>query len=69
MSQVNRPAPVFKVVLTEYERGYGSKVDDILYFDNEAEAIKYAEEYNRKHNNETMVPDWYIRADYRGKMM
>lgn len=67
MSRIAKPAvQAFKVELTEYERGQGQKHFDTVYFDNEAEARQYAVDYNRKHNNEKTVPDWYVRADYAG---
>lgn len=66
MPQVNKPTRVYKVVLTEYERGWGSKVWDTIYFDNAEEAHKYALDYNIKHNSAKVTPDWYVRADYRG---
>jgi hypothetical protein len=67
MAQIPKPTlKAFKVELTEYERGWGSKPWDTVYFDNEAEARQYAIDYNNKHNNEPSAPDWYVRADYAG---
>ncbi len=66
------PAPTvqaFKVELTEYERGWGQKHWDTWYFDNEQEARQAAIAYNREHNNEKTVPDWYVRADYVGPVL
>lgn len=68
MAQVNLNQNVFKVQLTEYERGFGQKPWNTMYFDNEAEARKYAEDYNNEHNNKSEVPDWYIVARYEGKV-
>lgn len=69
MAQIQKPNVVaFKVELTEYERGWGCKPWDTIYFDNEQEAREYAIEYNKKHNNKDYVPDWYVRADYAGKV-
>lgn len=68
MARVTLNRPLFKVVLTEYERGWGQKHWDTLYFDNEREARDYAIEYNLKHNNEPTVPDWYVGADYKGRV-
>ena len=45
MSLIEKPN-AFRVVIIESERGWGSKVDDELYFDNEAEAREYVREYN-----------------------
>jgi len=67
MAQIQKPNVVaFRVELTEYERGWGQKHFDTVYFDNEAEARQWAINYNLKHNNEKTVPDWYVRADYAG---
>lgn len=68
MPQVKMNQDLFKVVLTEYDRFSGQKHWDTLYFDNEAEAKKYANDYNLKHNNLDFVPEWYVRADYRGRV-
>ena len=58
----------YRVDMIESERGWGQKLDEVLYFDNEAEARQYAIDYNTKHNNLDYVPDWYIRAEYRGRV-
>lgn len=69
MPRIDKPNVVaFKVQLTEYERGWGQKPWDTVYFDNEAEARKYADDYNKKHNNLASAPDWYVRADYVGQV-
>jgi hypothetical protein len=54
--------------MIESERGWGQKIDEVLYFDNEQEAKEYARDYNLKYNNLDYVPEWYIRAEYRGKV-
>ena len=66
MAQVKMSQDLFKVVLTEYERGWGQRHWDTLYFDNEVEARRYAIDYNKKHNNLDYAPDWYVRAEYVG---
>jgi hypothetical protein len=67
MAQIPKPnVTAFRVELTEYERGWGQKHFDTVYFDNEAEAREWAIDYNLKHNNKKVVPDWYVRADYVG---
>ena len=67
MARVNAPSTtLFKVVFTEYERGWGQKHWDTEYYDNEAEARKRAIDYNLENNNKDSVPDWYVRADYAG---
>ena len=57
----------FRVDLIECERGWGQKIDETKYFDNEVEARRYVAEFNAK-NTETRVPDWYMYADYRGRV-
>ena len=56
------------VEFTEYERGWGQKHWSTEYYDNEAEAQQRAIDYNREHNNLDYVPDWYVRADYVGRV-
>ena len=58
----------YRVDIIESERGWGSKIDETKYFDNEAEARKWANDYNAKYNTATQVPDWYMRAEYVGKV-
>ena len=66
MPRITKPVG-YRVDLIEYERGWGSKIDETLYFDNEQEARKYCEDFNAK-NTATVVPDWYMIADYRGSV-
>jgi hypothetical protein len=68
MARIERLPTAYRVDMIESERGWGQKLDETLYFDNEAEARQYAKDYNLKHNNKDYVPDWYIRADYVGKV-
>jgi hypothetical protein len=68
MSEVKLNVPLFKVSFTEHERGWGSKHWDEKFFDNEAEAKQHAIDYNKEHNNKDYVPDWYVRADYEGRV-
>jgi hypothetical protein len=69
MPRIAKPNVVaFRVDLTEYERGWGSKHWDTWYFDNEEEARRAAIEYNLEHNNQKEVPDWYVRAEYTGSV-
>lgn len=51
----------FKVNIMEYERGWGSKVDETKEFDTIEEADTFVEEYNSK-NTAKEVPDWYMVA-------
>jgi hypothetical protein len=57
----------FRVDLVEHERGWGSKIDETKYFDNEQEAKDYCAKYNSK-NTAPSAPDWYMVAEYRGKV-
>jgi hypothetical protein len=66
MPRITKPVG-YRVDLIEYERGWGSKIDETIYFDNELEARKYCEDFNAK-NTATTVPDWYMIADYRGSI-
>ena len=52
----------YKVNLTEYEKGWGSKVFDTLYFKKEENAFSYIKEYNAK-NNLNRTPDYYTKAE------
>lgn len=60
--------PAFRVDIVEYERGWGQKLDETLYFDNELEARDFATNYNTKYNLPGPVPDWYMVAEYRGEV-
>lgn len=61
--QINQ---AYRVDIIESERGWGSKIDETLYFDNEEEAKKYVKDYNEKYNSQEEVPDWYMIAEYVG---
>ena len=52
----------FRVDLIEYERGWGSRIDDRLFFDDWDAAVKYVEKFNSE-NTDAVVPDWYMIAD------
>lgn len=56
---------IYKVILTEYERGWNSKVFDELYFKKEENVLSYIKEYNSKNNLST-TPDYYTKAEYIG---
>lgn len=53
----------WKVQIIESERGWGSKVDDELYFTEENEARLYVKWYNDKYNPPGPAPDWYMIAE------
>ena len=62
MPQVAR---TYAVYIIESERGWGQRIDEILHFDNEAEARQYVINYNSK-NPPGPAPDWYMQAEYVG---
>lgn len=66
MAEIKIPR-AYRVDIIESERGWGQKIDETKYFDNEAEAREFVKQYNSK-NNLDYVPDWYMRADYVGKV-
>lgn len=68
MAIIEKITRAFRVDIVEYERGWGSKIDETIYFDNEQEAIKYVKDYNLKWNNIDYVPDWYMIAEYKGQV-
>jgi len=55
-----------KVDIIESEKGWGSRVDETLNFDNYEEAEKYCREYNNKYNPSGPAPDWYMYARIQG---
>ena len=69
MAIVQKPEATFKVDIIESESGWGSKIDDTIYFDNEAEARQYVIDYNLKWNTAKTVPAWYMYAAYAGKVL
>lgn len=50
-----------RVRVWEYERGWGSRLDDTLYFDTKEEAEAYCKDFN-KDNTAAVAPDWYMVA-------
>ena len=58
----------YRVDIIESERGWGQKVDDVKFFDDEEAANSFVEEFN-KDNNLDYVPDWYMRANTPVKVM
>jgi hypothetical protein len=57
----------FKVEITEYERGWGSKIDEVKFFDSEESAKAFCKDYNAQNVAET-APDWYMVANYAGRV-
>lgn len=60
MAEVKLTRPLFKVTMTEYERGWGQRPMGERYFDNEAEARQFVAEYNRDPGD----PECFFRAEY-----
>lgn len=56
----------YKAFIVEYERGWGSKVDETKEFETKEERDTFVREYNEKHNppvaSLSQVPDWYMVA-------
>ena len=55
------------VEMIESEAGWGSRLDERLYFAEEEVAKQFVERYNKKWNNSSTVPDWYIFARFAGE--
>ena len=49
------------VMIEEYERGWGSRVDEVKPFNTKEEASKYKEDFNSQ-NTADVAPDWYMVA-------
>ena len=58
---------LFRVVIIESERGWGQRIDEVKYFDNEHDARRFCSEFNAA-NTEKVAPDWYMYADYQGRV-
>ena len=50
-----------KVALIEFEKGWGSRVDEIREFDTKELAESFIWEFNSKNTAE-VTPDWYMVA-------
>lgn len=55
------------VLLTEYERGWGSKIIARHYFKTHLDAESYVNEVNSENTSPT-APDYYIQASYHGEV-
>jgi hypothetical protein len=51
----------WKVEIIESERGWGQKVEEVKFFDNQKDAVAFVNEFN-SHNKADIVPDWYMYA-------
>lgn len=52
---------MWKVAVTEHERGWGSRIDSIKEFETYEEAVEFQKKFNSR-NTESVVPDWYMVA-------
>ena len=52
---------IYRVDILEYERGWGSRIEDTKYFKTLNIANRFITKYNSKNNLKT-VPDWYMIA-------
>lgn len=65
MPIIKNPNIVCKVDIIESELGWGQKIDETIYFDDEEEARKYAEDYNKLNNPpRDSTPEWYMFAKF-----
>lgn len=60
--------PTFKVEIIESERGWGQRIDEVKYFNSAKSAQDFCEDFNRK-NTAQSVPDWYMYANYVGRVL
>lgn len=60
---IQRPSEprIWCVKVTEHEKDWGSRTDDLLEFPNEEKAVAYAAEYNEK-SAEMDTPDHFFHA-------
>lgn len=57
----------YAVDLIESERGWGQKIEETKYFYTEEEARRFERDFNAQ-NDEDYAPDWYIFAQYGGRV-
>lgn len=60
MAEVKFKGPLFKVIMTEYERGWGQRPMGEKFFTTEEEAKAFCLEYNNPPGD----PDCFYRARY-----
>jgi len=53
---------MIKVALLEFERGWGSRIDEIKEFPTIDEAKTFVDEFNSV-NDKKEAPDWYMVAE------
>lgn len=59
--KIKRSCFKFKVNIWEYERGWGSRIDEVKEFDTRELAVDFIDRFNSK-NTDIVVPDWYMVA-------
>lgn len=59
---------LYRVEEIEYERGWGSRLEEIYYFGTEEIAKKFCDAYDEKYNTADSTPDWYMKQNYSGKV-
>jgi hypothetical protein len=52
----------------EYERGWGSRIEDRYLFPSEESAKDFCKAYDAKYNTSKTVPDWYMTQQYIGEV-
>lgn len=52
---------MWKAVIYESERGWGTKIDEIKSFDTKEERDEFMHKFNAK-NTDLVAPDWYMIA-------
>ena len=57
---------VYMVQQNEHDDFSGMNSIGHKFFPNKESAMKFATDYNRKHNNKKQVPSYYITMDYLG---
>ena len=61
-------ATAVKIAVLEYERGWGSKIDDWMVCESVKDALEFKQEFNAK-NTEKTAPDWYMVCDGEPKQI
>lgn len=51
-----------RVIIREFERGWGNKINEIKEFDTQQEALDFCKDFNSV-NNKDYIPDWYMKAE------
>lgn len=60
-SRRNFMSKKYTATIMEYERGWGSRVDEIREFDTEEDRDAFVKDFNSKNTADT-APDWYMVA-------